>query len=836
MFSAFTSLALLLTAAPAEPAPAAAPAPSETAPSQVQPPSRIDSVTVPYPEVELAAGRQADVVLRLTIDEHGVVTESEVVRSAGAAFDEAIRTASLAFRFEPARVGGAAVACQIELLHSFRLEPATAPVPSAPEAAPAAEPPPAQAEAPAAPPPPEEKTMETTVSGRSEAERMRQSAEAVRVVSTTRAQARSVDMGQVLAAQEGVEVRRSGGLGSTIRFSLNGLTDDQVRFFLDGVPLELSGYPFGFANVPVNLVDSIQIYRGVVPSRFGADALGGAVNLTSAPLQDGAHGAVSLQGGAFGTYRLTLGGSYRPAAGGLYTRAHLFADTTRNDYRVNVEASDDSGQLRPVTVSRFHDGYQALGGGLEAGFEQVGWADRVALRVFGSGYDKDLQHNLVMSGGPFGEARYGATALGTQLLYEKALTGAVRVDALAGYAWQASDFQDTSQWVYDWFGNRLRERTQPGELGGDATDQTLWQQSFHGRANASWALSPSQTLRLAFAPTLTRRTGEQRRLASPSDQDPLSADRDLLTAVTGLEYQLNAFNDALELIVFAKDYLYAARAQQLQPTGAWLSKDRDLHQLGGGAALRLRVAAPVYLKVSYERATRLPRMDELFGNGVLIRENLDLAPERSHNVNAGLATAPLRTRLGVFRGELNGFARLARDLIMLAGRDRDWTFQNVYGARALGLEGATGWSAPGGWLHVDANATVQDLRNVSSQGTFGAFEGQRLPNRPWFFLNATARLSLRGVATAEDELSPFWTARYVHGFYRYWRGLGSAETKQTIDSQFAQAAGVGYKVRLNGFSLGLTTELDNLTDARLFDFFGVQRPGRSGWLKATVEY
>ncbi|ATB50306.1 TonB-dependent siderophore myxochelin receptor MxcH [Corallococcus macrosporus] len=835
MFSAFTSLALLLSASPAAPAPAAPPAPSETAPSQVQPPSRIDSVDVPYPAAELAAGREADVLLRLTIDEHGVVTESEVVRSAGEAFDEAIRTASRSFRFEPARVGGEPVACQIELLHAFRLDPAASAVPPAPEAAPEPAPPPARAEAPA-PPPPEEKTLETTVSGRSEAERRRQSAEAVRVVSTTRARARSVDMGQVLAAQEGVEVRRSGGLGSTIRFSLNGLTDDQIRFFLDGVPLDLSGYPFGFANVPVNLVDSIQIYRGVVPSRFGADALGGAVNLTTAPLQQGAHGAVSLQGGAFGTYRLTLGGGYRPAEHGFYTRAHLFADTTRNDYRVDVEDADDSGQVRDVTVKRFHDGYQALGGGLEAGFEQAGWADRVALRVFGSGFDKDLQHNQVMSGGPFGEARYGATSAGTQLLYEKAFTDAVRFDALAGYAWQATDFQDTSPWVYDWFGNRVRERREAGELGGDATDQTLWQQSFYGRANASWALTPTQTLRLAFAPTLSRRTGEERRLASPSDADPLSADRDILTAVTGLEYQLNAFNDALELIVFAKDYLYAARAQQLQPTGAWLSKDRDLHQLGGGAAIRLRVAEPIYVKVSYERATRLPRMDELFGNGVLVRENLDLAPETSHNVNAGLATAPLRTRLGVFRGELNGFARLAQDLIMLAGRERDWTYQNVYGARALGIEGATGWSAPGGWLHVDANATFQDIRNTSSQGTFGAFEGQRLPNRPWLLFNATARLSLRGVATAEDELSPFWTARYVHGFFRNWGGLGAAGTKETIDSQFAQAAGVGYKVRLNGFSLGLSTELDNLTDARLFDFFGVQRPGRSGWLKATVEY
>ena len=39
--------------------------------------------------------------------------------------------------------------------------------------------------------------------------------------------------------------------------------------------------PFGIANVPVNLIERVEIYRGVVPIRFGADALGGAVNLVS---------------------------------------------------------------------------------------------------------------------------------------------------------------------------------------------------------------------------------------------------------------------------------------------------------------------------------------------------------------------------------------------------------------------------------------------------------------------------------------------------------------------------------------------------------------------------
>jgi len=78
---------------------------------------------------------------------------------------------------------------------------------------------------------------------------------------------------EIAGATQGVAVRRVGGLGSNARFSLNGPYDDQIRFFLDGVPLELAGYPFESPR-PVNLVNRVEVYRGVVPVRFGADALG----------------------------------------------------------------------------------------------------------------------------------------------------------------------------------------------------------------------------------------------------------------------------------------------------------------------------------------------------------------------------------------------------------------------------------------------------------------------------------------------------------------------------------------------------------------------------------
>ena len=150
-----------------------------------------------------------------------------------------------------------------------------------------------------------EGTIDVTVRSKpKEGQRLQRSAEAVSVVDLQKAQQRSSDLGEVLARTQGVTLRRSGGLGSSFRFFLNGLADDQIRFFLDSVPLDLAGFPQGIANMPVNLLERVEVFRAVVPLRFGVDALGGGVNLvTPQSYETGAD--ASYQVGSFHTHRLT---------------------------------------------------------------------------------------------------------------------------------------------------------------------------------------------------------------------------------------------------------------------------------------------------------------------------------------------------------------------------------------------------------------------------------------------------------------------------------------------------------------------------------------------------
>ncbi|HEX8701040.1 MAG TPA: TonB-dependent siderophore myxochelin receptor MxcH [Myxococcaceae bacterium] len=680
-----------------------------------------------------------------------------------------------------------------------------------------------------------ETTIELTGRKLTQAEERKASAEAVRVVELEQARQHTADLGEVLSRNAGVSVQRTGGLGSTSRLSLNGFSGEQVRFFLDGVPLELAGFGLGLANVPVNLLERVEVYRGVVPVRFGADALGGAVNLVSADGDEPSGASASLQTGSFGTWRGALAGRHRFSQGGLFLKGHAFGDLARNDYRVDVEVPNAQGRLEPARVPRFHDGYRALGGGLEVGVADRSFAEHLSLRLFGTRAWKELQHNMVMTV-PYGEALSTEQALGALLHWKHGAleSGKLRLEASGGYSRRDTGFRDLATFVYDWYGNRVRERLQPGELGATPTDQFIRQHSALARLHAGYTFSDTQALRLSLAPTFTARQGENRLLRGTDQRDPLRAQRDLFTLVSGLEHELRLWDGRLENAVFVKGYLLRAESEEVLAGDVSRRRDQSSEHVGAGNSTRLLLPHGLLAKVSYEYATRLPSPDEFFGDGVLVMANLGIQPETSHNVNVELELRDTATALGSFRGSVGGFARLADQLIVLLGNDSVFNYANVYAARSLGVEAAAGWTVPGEWLSVDANTTWQDFRNASGEGAFAAYSGDRIPNQPWLFANLSARLRSTSLLRSGDEATLSVTSRYVHGFFRGWESQGLREDKQKVPAQLTHGLALTYSLP-SRLALGGTLEAQNLTDAKTYDFFGAQRPGRSFFLKLNVE-
>jgi vitamin B12 transporter len=818
----------------------AAPPSSEAPIAEIVPPELVHEVTPRFPAAAREVGIvHAAVVLRITVTTDGQVTDIELVEPAGHGFDEAAQEAVSGYRFIPARKGELALAARIAVRIEFRLpEQETAPktsptntLPPAPQAPPKRTPVASKPDSPVAQAP----EVEVTIKGYNDAERLRRSAEAVHVLETKAAKQRTADLGEVLARTQGVGVQRSGGLGSETRVSLNGLTDDQIRFFVDGVPLDFMGLPFGLANVPVNLVDRVEIYRGVVPLRFGADALGGGVNLvTDQDIAEGSHASTSIQAGSFGTYRLTLGGHYRDEAEGWFARLSGFFDRADNDYPMDdVDVPDATGQPKSMRVYRFHDGYRAQGGSFEVGMRDQPAARKLVLRGFVTQYAKEIQHNLLMSFNPYGDVELREVSKGATLRYENVLARQVLVKLLAGYAHRATEYEDLGECVYNWFAQCIRSKPQPGERTGRAQDQDYWEHNFFARVNGEWRLVPGQSLRLSLAPTSTTRGGKEHRLANPDARDPLAAERALYGLVSGLEHELDAFDDQLENVLFIKDYLQVLRSEDPLSSGeGFRRRDRTTHRFGVGDSLRYAFVEWLYAKASYEWATRLPRADEIFGNAFPIQPNLELSPETSHNFNLGITLDGFETVVGSLHADVNGFLRDAKDLIVLVGDNQTARYQNVFHARSLGAELAAGWSSPFDYVAIDGNVTYVDFRNTSSYGGFQDYKGDRIPNRPYLFATGNLRLSKRDVASPSDELSANWTSRYVHSFLRAWEGLGS--DKLEVPAQLVHAVACTYFIQGNGVDLSFTGEVQNVTDEKVFDIFRVPRPGRATYFKATL--
>jgi vitamin B12 transporter len=791
-----------------------------------------------YPEAARAQRIEGSVVLRLSIDASGAVTEAEVTEPLGHGFDESAREALLRSRFSPAMRDRQAMPARIAYRYVFALPPE-------PEPAPVTAPAPT---VPTAPPP---KPAEVQVRGTlSEQEELEQSAESVMVFDAKRARRESSELGEVLSRLPGVSIRRAGGLGSDERMSLNGMADDRVPTFLDGVPLELTFFPFGVAAFPVSLVDRVEIYKGVVPIRFGSDALGGAVNLVSDRRYESGVGA-SYEVGSFGTHRMTGNAAHRHDGSGFVVNGMGFYDYSDNDFEIDVEVPNEVGRPMPARVKRFHDAYEAGGATVELGFVEKPWAKRALLRVYSVALHKEIQHNLVMSV-PYGEPTYEQTASGATARYEQALSHQLDLELIGSYSYRTATFVDKSQWVYNWFGERVRERLVFGELEADPTDQVYRWHNALGRVVLEYAFTPQHVATLASSPTWTTLTGDERIPSNPTARDPLTAERVRISAVTGLELESNFFEmpDApaedegrragtdyrLQNLLFAKYYLYMVDGEDPLPGGLLREVDTDSHTIGIGDGVRYRFTRWLLAKASYEYATRLPRPDEVFGDGILIHQNLELKPEVSHNLNAGPVIDVNKTWSGDYNLEVMGFFRQADNLIMVLGADRYFTYQNVWEGRSMGVDVSSTWISPDRYVTLDGNLSLQDFRNTSDEGTFGEYKGDRLPNRPWLFGSWGARLHFDKVLLEGDELEPFYVGRYVHEYFRGWESLGRREFKQVVDSQLSHTVGVTYVMELEPVLLAATLEVQNLGDAKVYDFYGVQRPGRAYFLKLTGDF
>ena len=120
---------------------------------------------------------------------------------------------------------------------------------------------------------------EVSVTSASKSKIIEQQAIKTTVVDVKSVSVQTANLSELLNRTVGLRVRQTGGLGSSVNLMMNGFEGKAIKYFKDGIPMDYLGSAFSFSLVPINQIDRIEVYKGVLPTALGADALGGGVNI-----------------------------------------------------------------------------------------------------------------------------------------------------------------------------------------------------------------------------------------------------------------------------------------------------------------------------------------------------------------------------------------------------------------------------------------------------------------------------------------------------------------------------------------------------------------------------
>ncbi|MGB2981226.1 MAG: TonB-dependent receptor plug domain-containing protein, partial [Candidatus Zixiibacteriota bacterium] len=97
-----------------------------------------------------------------------------------------------------------------------------------------------------------------------------------------RMQART--LAEVIENVSGVFVQGSGGAGGSGQVSIRGSSPEHVLVLVDGHKINPSGSGVADLNtIPLEMVERVEILKGGQSARWGADALGGVINVVTRP-------------------------------------------------------------------------------------------------------------------------------------------------------------------------------------------------------------------------------------------------------------------------------------------------------------------------------------------------------------------------------------------------------------------------------------------------------------------------------------------------------------------------------------------------------------------------
>lgn len=663
------------------------------------------------------------------------------------------------------------------------------------------------------------------VVGHSTVHQLKYAPQIVSLVGERQLQGTASSLNEVLNRVAGVTIRSTGGVGSPSRISVRGLEGKRMGLFVDEAAIGQFSNFVNLDDIPTDMIERVEIYKGIVPYRLGGDALGGAVNVVVKDYPPRYLDA-SYEYGSFNTHRFNsvfkrhdVKTGLEWGAGGLYVHSD-------NDYEMTLHHQGD------IRVRRNHDAFTkaVAGGSLKA---TKWWFDELKLEAIATltrqelqGIELDYQH-------AFNHARsiLGSVTAKRQNFFVKGLDFDLSAAVNVGSYGQV----DTAHVVHGWDGTTRRSQSPYGgetmNFPSDSHNSTL---NWVSKLNMNYELSENHLVNLNVYGSGTALHPENAVMDRALGYR-VGYDSRLNSITTGFSYDAFFFNRRLQTALTLKNFYINSRGQHLE--NYFLNQLKPIYidrvEWGANFAVAYRPIQEWLFKAAVSSEVRIPSSEELIGNGYTIVPSPELKPERNNSLNLGVLYHKNLERGGMFEAELNVFASQLTDMIrftpgMIPSTAR---YANFGAVNSKGIEGEVkGDFTP--WLYAYVNATWQDLRDVrqfipETKVPNPSYE-KRIPNVPYLMANGGLEFHGKNWFGGKGQNTRILLdASYIHQYF-YDFELSRYQDRKIPTSLTCDAA-IEHSFDNNRWTL--TFKLRNLTNREVVSEFNRPLPGRNFSIK-----
>lgn len=659
----------------------------------------------------------------------------------------------------------------------------------------------------------------------------------------------SVSVEQMMNRSAGVRVRNTGGLGAEADVIVGGFNGKSIKFLIDGIPIDYLGSSMGLTKIPSSVADYIEVYKGVMPTEIGIDALGGAINIVQKKPTKNIH-RMSYEIGSFNTHKVSLN-TYYKVSDHISYGFNGFGNYSDNDFKVdNLPLLDpETGRTKSISARLFNNGYKQYSADAYINFEDYSWADLLKIKLNSYSIKREIQNDFSSRSRPFGEVyRKEHAYIVPSVQYKKSfLDEKLKISQFMVFSSIQNELADTLKNAkYDWLGNKY-EAQSGSEMGSVSdVDKPIIEttiNNFTYRGLFTYKFNDQHKLIFNAVNTYLRRTSDD--LYDKNSRTRVNYNR----FIGGLGYQYNLFDNRFEGLTQVKYLTSSTSGEEYNEITQSVEQPTDNSGLSFAQSFKYNFYNGLMMRASVENTFRLPDQNEIFGDNTFIMSNISLKPEKSTNFNLGLRYR----KSNQYSFEVNTYYRNTRDLIRL----KDITqFTSVY----LNLDKVKGYGVeleasyqPIEQLEISGNLTYNEFRFQGSNDNIVEnkhFEDARVSNMPYYFGNAMATYYLDDLIAKDDHLQLYWSYSYVHQYYLDFiekqyepdgflglYGHSKVNTNRVIPIQQVHAAGFVWSTPIDERrKISFSAELDNIFNEQIFNAFKMQSPGRNFSAKVTYDF